>query len=267
LSRTPRSARATATGAYRGVLADPGKGIGRYLVHSTLMHAALVVGSLFAWAQSAAPPPLAPDAFFVSAVVLPKADDLPDRPTRAPKPAPGESGTKQAPPPKPNEMVLPEKEAPKEKGKEPKKEEPPEKEEPTPKAKSRAELLATVGDVSDQDRFATDVDGDADAKPSALDSRFGKRMSKYDRTVHDRVKGKWQPGLALANQVAEGVNTVVSFTINENGSISDIALAEGSGNYAFDMSCAVAVQKVGTLPAPPRAPWPVSILFRPEEKK
>ena len=270
MSRTPRSARSAqgTVHSHRGVLSDPGKGIGRYLVHSILMHLALVIASLAAWAGSEPPPPLAPDAFFVSAVVLPKADDLPDKPTRAPKPKPGDTGTKVEPPPKPNEMVLPEKEAPKTKGPEPKKKEPPpKKDEPKPKKKSRADLLATLGDVSDKDRFATDLDGDADAKPTALDPRFGKKMSKYDRTVHDRVKDKWQPGVALVNQITQGVTTVVSFTIKENGSIADIAVADGSGNYAYDMSCAVAVQKVGRLPPPPRAPWPVSILFRPEERK
>ena len=199
--------------------------------------------------------------------MLPKAEGLPDKPTRAPKPTPGESGTKEAPPPKPNEMVLPEEKAPEKKGEPEKKPEPKKKEEPEPKKKSRAELLSTVGDISDEDRFATDVDGDADATPTALDSRFGKKMSKYDRTVHDRVKDKWQPGLALVNQVTEGVTTVVSFTIEENGGIADIAVTDGSGNYAYDMSCAVAVQKVGRLPPPPRSPWPVSILFRPEERK
>lgn len=266
MSRTPRSAQGTSH-AHKGVLSDPGKGIGRYLVHSVLMHAALMVASLVAWAGSEPPPPLAPEAFFVSAVVLPKADDLPDKPTRAPKPTPGDAGTKVEPPPKPNEMVLPEKEAPKKKGPEPKKKKsPPEKEEPKPK-KSRADLLATMGDISDQDRFATDLDGDADAKPTALDPRFGKKMSKYDRTVHDRVKDKWQPGVALVNQIKQGMTAVVSFTVKENGSIADIAVADGSGNYAYDMSCAVAVQKVGRLPPPPRAPWSVSILFRPEERK
>ncbi len=263
----PRSARGSVSPTHRGVLADPGPGLGRYLLHSVLMHAALVVVSLVAWVRAEPPPPLAPDAFFVSAVVLPKADGLPDKPTRAPKPTPGETGTKEEPPPKPNEMVLPEKEAPKKKGPEETKPEPKKEKEPEPPKKSRADLLATVGDISDQDRFATDVDGDADAKPTALDPRFGKKMSKYDRTVHDRVKDKWQPGLALVDQVTEGVTTVVSFTIEESGAIADIAIAEGSGNYAYDMSCAVAVQKVGRLPPPPRGPWPVSILFRPEERK
>ncbi|MCO4772230.1 MAG: TonB family protein [Deltaproteobacteria bacterium] len=266
MSRAPRSAKAAAA-AYKGILSDPGPGIGRYLVHSTLLHGALVVASLLAWAASdPPPPPLAPDAFYVSAVVLPKAQDLPDKPTRAPRPAPGKSGETKAAPPKPNQMVLPDQKKPEEKGpEEPKKE--PKKEEPKPRKKSRADLLSSVGDVSDEDRFATDVDGDADAKPTALDARFGQKMSKYDRTVHDRVKTKWQPGLALAQQVSDGVSTVVSFTIKENGAIADIALADGSGNYAFDMSCAVAVQKVGKLPPPPRAPWPVSILFRPEERQ
>ncbi len=267
MSLAPRSARARSAGAYKGVLVDPGEGIGRYLMHSGLMHAALVVLGGVAWANSdPPPPPLAPDAFFVSAVVLPKADDLPDKPTRAPRPDPGKAGTKEVPPPKPKEMVLEKKSAEKERGKEEKKPEE-KKQEPKEPKKSRAELLASVGDVSDQDRFATDVDGDADAKPTALDARFGQKMSKYDRTVHDRVKSKWQPGLALVNQVNEGVSTIVTFTIKENGAIADIAVAEGSGNYAYDMSCAVAVQKVGKLPPPPRAPWPVSILFRPEERK
>ncbi len=270
MSKAPRSARRRGEAhAYKGVLANPGPSFGRYLVHSGLLHAALVVSGLVAWAKSDPPPPMVPEAYYVSAVVLPKAQDLPDKPTRAPRPTPGESGTKEQPPPKPNEMVLQEEKAPKEKGPEEPKKEPEKKKEPEPKpTKSRADLLANLdADVSDQDRFATDVDGDEDAKPTALDPRFGQKMSRYDRLVHDRVKEKWQPGLALVNQVSDGVSTVVTFTIEENGGIADIALGQGSGNYAYDMSCAVAVQKVGKLPAPPRAPWPVSILFRPEEKQ
>jgi len=268
--KAPRSARGRRSeSTYRGILADPGPGLGRYLVHSGLLHGALVAVSLLAWARSEPPPPMVPDAYYVSAVVLPKAQDLPDKPTRAPRATPGDSGTKEQPPPKPNEMVLQEEKEPKDKGPEEPKKEPEKEKEPEPKPKkSRADLLANLdADVSDQDRFATDVDGEEGAKPTALDARFGQKMSKYDRLVHDRVKGKWQPGLALVNQVSDGVSTVVTFTIKENGSIADIALGEGSGNYAFDMSCAVAVQKVGKLPAPPRAPWPVSILFRPEERQ
>ena len=262
----PRSLRRDA--AYRGVLADAGTDLGRPLIHSALLHAALLALMLFGWSMSDDPPPLLkPDAFYVSAVVLPRAQAMPDKATRVVKPPPGEAGEKPTPPPKPDEMVLPEEDAPKREGEpeEPKTEAP--EDEPTPKPKSRAELLAERGDPSDKERFATDVDGDADATPSALDPRFGKQMSRYDREIHDRVKERWQPGLALINQMQDGVSAVISFTITETGAIEDLAVADGSGNYAFDMSCAAAVQRAGQMQPPPKAPWSVSILFRPEEKR
>ncbi len=268
----PRSVRRASvpTGAYHGVLRDRGTGLARYLVHATLLHGGLLAFLLLGWAGGDdAPPSLRPDAFFVSAVVLPKAEGLPDKPTHVAKPNPGESGKKPAPPPEPDRMVLKEKTAEKKKGpEEPKKEPEKKKKEPKePKKKSRSDLLASLGDPSDQDRFATDVDGDEDATPSSLDARFGRKMSRYDRDIHDRSKERWRPDLALVNQVSDDVETIVTFTIEANGGIKDIALAKGSGNYAFDMSCAAAVQRAGRMPPPPSAPWPVSILFRPEERR
>lgn len=272
MSRAPRSARQERglEHLYRGILRDPGQGLGRYLVHSLLLHGGLVVALLVGWAQSDPPEPMVPpDAYFVSAVVLPKAKDLPDKPTYVPKKDPGQAGKKETPPPKPDEMVLPDKDEPKDEGPEdptpPKKEE--KTEEPTPPKKSRKDLLAEIGDPSDEETFATDVDGDEDAKPTALDPRFGQKMSRYDREIHDRVKERWQPGLAVLNQVSDEVSTLLSFTITETGAIEDMKIDQGSGNYSFDMSCAAALQRVGKLPPPPRAPWPVSIWFRPDEKR
>ena len=266
--KAPRSARrATApTGVYHGLLRDEGSGLGRYLVHSLIAHGALAAILLVGWAGGDDPPPsLRPDAFYVAAIVLPKADALPDKATHVAKPNPGQSGAKPAPPPEPDRMVLKEKTEPK-KGPEQPVEPVEKKEEPTPK-RSRTDLLTSLGDASDQDRFATDVDGDEDATPSTLDARFGRKMSRYDRDIHDRSKERWRPDLALVQQVSDGVETIVTFTIEANGSITDIALAKGSGNYAFDMSCAAAIQRAGRMPPPPSAPWPVSILFRPEERK
>lgn len=266
----PRSKRAEAAahGAYSGVLRDTGPSLGRYLIHSAAFHGLLLIGMLIGWSGGDdAPPPLKPDAFYVSAVVLPKAEGLPDKPTYVPKAAPGDQGTKEPPPPEPDRMVLKEKKAEKDKGKPDPKPEEKKKEEPKPKARSRADLLAGLGDPSDQDRFATDVDGEAGAAPSALDPRFGRKMSRYDRDIHDRAKEKWQPDLALVKQVSDEVQAVITFTIEENGAIKDIALGQSSGNYAFDMSCAAAIQRAGRMPRPPRAPWHVQIMFRPEERR
>jgi TonB family protein len=267
----PRSVRRASvpTGAYQGVLRDRGTGLARYLVHAGLLHGGLLAVLLVGWAGAdEAPPNLRPDAFYVSAVVLPKAEGLPDKPTHVAKPDPGEQGTKPTPPAEPDRMLLKEEPEKKKGPEEPKKEPEKKKEEPKePKKKSRSDLLASLGDPSDQDRFATDVDGDEDATPSSLDSRFGRKMSRYDRDIHDRSKERWRPDLALVNQVSDDVETIVTFTIEANGGITDIALAKGSGNYAFDMSCAAAVQRAGRMPPPPSAPWPVSILFRPEERR
>lgn len=264
----PRSMRRAAAqaGGYRGILRDGGPGLLRYLMHSSVAHGGLLAVLLLGWAGGDEPPPsMRPDAFYVSAIVLPKAEALPDKATYVPKPTPGERGSTPAPPPEPDRMVLEEKVEPK-KGPEQPVEDKKKPEEPPPK-KSRAEMLASLGDPSDQERFATDVDGDEDATPSTLDARFGRKMSRYDRDIHDRAKEKWRPDLALVKQVSDGVQTIVTFTVEANGGIKDIALAEGSGNYAFDMSCAAAVQRAGRMPPPPSAPWPVSILFRPEERR
>ena len=267
----PRSERSGGS-HYRGILRDPGPGLdARSVTLSVLLHVATLAALVVGWSNDDDHrPPIDRDAFFVSAVVLPKAEGLPDRATFVPKPAPGEQGEKVEEPIRPDEPVLKiEKKEPK-RGPEPpveqKKE--PEPKKPEPKKPSRSDRLAQLGDASDKDRFATDPFGDEDATPSTSEaSPFGRPMTKYEKDVHDRVKENWKIHPTLLENVPNGVATIVYFRVAEDGAIEEMLVETPSGDSAFDMSALTAVRRTGRVPPPASAPWEFRIRFRPEDKR
>lgn len=256
---------------YRGVLRDRGPGFGGTLVPSVLGHAAIL--AMLAWGAGADMknrPLIDKDIYMVSAVVLPKAEGLPDKATAPPPPAPEAAPAAEpapAAPPEPDRMVLKE-----------------DRPEPTPevaeasapkpaprparvKRPSRSELLARVGDESDTFRFETDPDGEEGAAPSGLRARFGKKLTPYQRRVADMIKENWYPRSSRGTPPA-GMEAIVQFTIDDAGRIGDPQIAQGSSDYVYDQSCFRAVRRTGTLPKPPAGePRTLFVRFLPEDKK
>jgi len=205
------------------------------------------------------------DIFMVEAVVLPKAKRMPKK-AAAPRPADvGEAGKKVEAPIIENQMVLKKKTE----KKEGQKRKPKKKPEKKPKKKSRAELLASrTEEVSDEPIFETSVDGEESVKPDmALSSKFGKPMSAYERLVHDRVKDNWFPKFTQTEPDPSRWS-VISFDIDDSGSISGPALERRSGDRIYDSSCLRSVARTRRVPAPPKdAPRRFHIRFSPEDKK
>ena len=211
-------------------------------------------------------PLLDKDIFMVEAVVLPKAKSMPKK-AAAPRPAEvGEAGKKIDEPIIKDQMVL--KKEKKEKKEGPKRK-PEKKVEKKPKKKSRAELLASrTQEISDTPIFETSVDGDENVKPDmALSSKFGKPMTAYERLVHDRVKDNWFPKFSQTEPDPSRW-AVISFDIDDAGSISSPSLERRSGDRIFDSSCLRSVARTRRVPAPPAdAPRRFNIRFSPEDKK
>jgi hypothetical protein len=255
-----------ARSTYRGVLSDPGPGVGMTLLPSLLLHVPVVLMLAFGTMGEKAQPPITRDVFMVSAVVLPKSKALPKK-AAAPKPPPaGEAGTKPEPPPLPNELVLKQKKA---KDAEGKKVEP--KQEPTPKdppkKRDLSSLIARVEEEADEVVFETSPDGVEGATPSEdLRARFGRQLSPYERLVADAIKANWHP-TAMQMPVPEDLWAVVSFTIEENGALSGPAMEQGSGDWSYDSSCLRAVTQTRRVQPPgPKDKRRVMLGFSPKDK-
>jgi TonB family protein len=246
------------------LLLGPPSQLGRWLAPSAALHGALFAAALLLSAKAKPADSVQPDAFFVSAIVLPKADALPDRATYVPKKQPGQQGETAPEKSNPDEMVLKEPEKEREKGKE---EEPRTPDKEPERRPTREELLARVGQASEEAHFQTDTEGDENAVPTDMQALFGRPMTAYERLVHDRVKSNWNVIPAVVSTVRKQGYAVVRFQVDDGGVIQDPDVVTGSDSYAFDMSCISAVVATGRVPPPPEAPWTFSVLFRPEEKR
>jgi outer membrane biosynthesis protein TonB len=242
-----RSARATSDGGgYDGVLKQDGAGLGIVLIPSFLLHLPLFIMIFGGFGVDDARNPLIDkDAYMVSAVVLPKAESLPDR-AAVPEPEPvTRPEPEQA---RPDEMVLNEPEPTPAEQPTPKEESTPApKPEPTPKRKSMADLLASVqADRSDRVRFATDPDGSTDADPlESLRAKFGKQRDPYDQLVYERIRSNWQ--------VPKGkkLETFIRFMVEPDGRLGAPEPVQNSGDWIYDQRCLRAVTRTGTVPPPP----------------
>lgn len=261
--------------SYRGILSDPGRSFATGLLPSVGLHGVMVLIFLLAGMIDLgdADPLMDKDIFMVSAVMLPKAESLPDKATAPRPPDPGESGTMEEPPIVQDQMVLPE-------AKPEAKKEPERKPDPTPAPKkepkkpSRDDLLASLNaDESDEARFETSTDGDEDATPSNQWQQFeGRQMSPWERRLQDRIKDNWLPGTRQGKFVAGSGNidmdlrTVVSFKVVGSGAFSSPQITHRSGDAIFDQSCLQAVIRTRRFEAPPEDPWTVNLLFDPADK-
>jgi len=225
----------------------------------------LVFALMMGWNAPDRRPMIERDVYMVSAVVLPKADGLPDR-ASAPPPAPkGEAGTKAAPPPKPNEMVLkkPSEEAAEGEEKKP-------EEEPSPKtskAPSRADLLASLDSEEEEFRFATDPDGDEKAEPDlSLQQQYGRQLTAYQRMVRDAIQYNWFP--KYAGSTRADAWTAIGFTIDDAGNIRDPQIDHSSGDFVYDQSCLRAVTRTRRVRRPPAGEnRAISVGFSPQDKQ
>lgn len=258
---------AAARSSYRGILSDPGPGVGLTLLPSLLLHLPLVLMIAFGTLGESDRPPLQRDVFMVSAVVLPKAKALPKK-AAAPKPAaPGEAGKTPEPPPRPDELVLREKAAPEAEGPkiEPVKQPTPA---PTPKRRDLSSLLAQVEEEADEVVFETSPDGSEDADPSqALRARFGRQLTGYERLVGDAIKANWHP-TAMRMPVPEDLWTVVRFHIEENGALTGHSVEQPSGDWSYDSSCLRAITQTRRVQPPgPKDKRDVMLSFAPKDKQ
>lgn len=258
------------SGRYTGVLRDPGRGLLRGILPSLGLHLAMAGAIVLVGMVGSSDddgPLLDRDIFMVSAIVLPKADGLPDKAT-APKPAP----KAEPPPPVEGAMVLPE----------PAQEPTPApaptvtpKPQPTPEKPSREDLLAQVGaDESDRTRSATDVDGAEGVDPSVFGAFEGVQLSPYQRRLIDRIKDNWHPGSRKGKyapgtgNIDMGLRAVVQFRLTESGAISSPSVKYPSGDQVFDQSCLLAVTRTRRFDPPPEGePTRIEVLFDPRDKE
>jgi TonB family protein len=204
------------------------------------------------------------DVYMVSAVVLPKADDLPDRASAPPPPRRGEDGKKATPPPRPDEMVL---KQPDQETSEGEKRERIDEREPKESKPSRAELLASLDSEDDEFRFATDPDGDPEAPPDkSLKKRYGRQLTAYERLVRDAIQHNWFPKYAAEQN--DETWTAIGFTIDDHGNIRDPQIDHSSGDFIYDQSCLRAVSRTRRVRPPPAgANRAISVGFSPKDRQ
>lgn len=253
---------------YRGILSDPGPGLGLTLLPSALLHVPMLFLFVLADCDPRPPRPVDRDAFMVSAVVLPKSESLPTK-AAAPKPkSAGEAGkqVKKAPIIE-GQMVLKEKKKEQDEG--PKKPPPEVKEkEPEPKKPNLSDLLASVEEESDEVVFETSPDGDPNVKPAAGSrASYGRQLTAYERQVRDRVQYNWFPK-GQTTPLPDSLWAAVSFRVEANGAITDPAITEPSGDFAYDQSCLRAVMRTRSVPPPgPNDNRSISVGFSPKDKQ
>jgi len=254
---------------YRGALVDAGPSTLRAVLPSLLLHLPLLGLFVVGTCEGKKRPPLDEDVFMVSAVVLPQSTALPKK-AAAPKPrAAGESGqTKKEAPILDNEMVLKDESKPKEEGPKPEvKPKKVEKEEPKPKRDLSA-LLNEVEEEADEVIFETSPDGDPNAKPVAgLQAKFGRQLTPYERAVRDAVQHNWFPKSSRGTP-PEGTFAVITFELDDAGTIRDPRIEASSRDFVYDQSCLRAVQRTRRVEPPPAdANRVISVGFSPKDKQ
>jgi len=253
---------------YRGVLRQRDSPLGLALLPSILLHLLLGLG-LMGWSNPERRPMIEREVYMVSAVVLPRAERLPDK-AAAPVPRRrGEAGKKPEPPPIPDEMVLkkPDKEKSEGKPEKPVKKPPKKKPKKKPKTLSREELLAQLDESSDEFRFASSPEGDPDKPPDRnLKEQYGRQLTAYERMVRDQIQFNWFPKYSSTKRT--GLWAAVGFTIDDAGNIRTPQIDHSSNDFVYDQSCLRAVTRTRRVKPPPEgANRTISVGFSPEDKK
>ena len=249
---------------YHSLLSEAGSPLHLALLPSVLLHVALIAAMTFSWGATERRAMIERDVYMVSAVVLPRAEGLPDLASAPPPPPPGQQGELPPEPPRPNEMLLKTEQADASQGEpQPVSPEPPPKPQVRP---SRAELLASLAPEDDELRFATDPDGDQQAKPDdSLRQQYGRQLTAYERRVRDAIQYNWFPKFAGSKRSEAWA--AIGFSIDKNGNIRDPKIDRSSGDFVYDQSCLRAVTRTRRVPAPPAgANRAISVGFSPQDK-
>jgi len=160
-------------------------------------------------------------------------------------PAPAPPKPKAEPPPKPNEVLIPEKVKPAKVDNKPAPEPPkhPQPAPPTPKA--------TTGDTSGVRIPMAVMQNQNGTSSITLDNKsFGDRYAYYIRIVNQKLTQNWIVQDADP-RASNGRRAVVVFTINPDGTPTDAHIQTRSGSQTLDLSALRAVQRIdgfGTLP-------------------
>jgi len=193
----------------------------------------------------------------VTMVALPKATGrLPDRASRAPRPAQGADTP--APPVQsdPNQMRFEDPEKEKTQG------------DPQPRDRSaerrdllkdlrRQQLIDQLADapIGAADRMATDPDStltveEAFGLGGGIGGPVDPDAARYLLELRATLLPHWNP-LPMIIEQNPDIFTVLDVWITDSGRYKSADVKIGSGNDSFDRSCLNAVAKAGTLPVPP----------------
>lgn len=236
--------------------------LGVWIVVALFAHvaAASVFVLLGIWAEDVRPKPLIdPDEVMqVAMVSLPKAERLPDKASRAPRPPPAPEPAKPQPapevkpPPKQSNMVH-------------KTEEPDPKPKPAPKepvVDNMANLLAELdkgptpdelldAELGTMDRSASSLTGTGDRPAShATVGKGSPEYNAYVRKLTQLFLAEFRP---LGTLRDTGLKTTVFVTVSGDGSITARRVSRSSGNPSWDRAAEAAVDAVGRIPLPPES--------------
>jgi protein TonB len=79
-------------------------------------------------------------------------------------------------------------------------------------------------------------------------SPFGEQFGYYANIIRDNIARAWKPA------TSGKVSVVVTFTIQRNGSVTNVKVTTGSGNQTMDFSAQRAVMDANLPPLPPTFP-------------
>lgn len=237
-----------------------GDNLGGNFVGSLVLHG-LVAAAIIGWAfffhhrgsnwgeQSASVG--AVQATMVSALPLPPTQRTLDTgvlTSEAPSPAPVVTKERTEPPPKPDEVTVPEKITKPIKTAEKPAPAPPKHIQPVPADPTKAVTGETAGIRVAQSTMELK---NGTASVSVQDRTFGARFAYYVNIVNQKVSQNWYTAEADP-RASLGKSTTVVFDIDREGTPSNVRVETRSGSPSLDLSATRAVQRVdgfGPLPA------------------
>jgi protein TonB len=171
--------------------------------------------------------------------------------------APKPPTPKAAPPPKPNEVLIPTKAAQPKPNEKPTPE-PPKHPLPTPPDPKKAAVGDTSGTLIPQ---AIQHLHNGTASITIDDRSFGERYAYYAKIVDQKVSQSWDEAQIFPG-ASSGSRAVVVFTINADGTPTDVHILTKSGSPAFDNLAVRTVQRIdGFGPLPQSKPIQVEFAF------
>ena len=171
--------------------------------------------------------------------------------------APKPPTPKAAPPLNPKDILIPNKVTPAEPNDKPAPE-PPKHPLPTPPEPKKAAVGDTSGTLIPQ---AINHLRNGTASITIDDRSFGERYAYYARIVDQKVSQSWDEAQIFPG-ASTGSRAVVVFTINADGTPSDIRILTRSGSPTFDNLAVRAVQRIdGFGPLPQSKPITVEFAF------